>query len=189
MPDHTSFPPPSVDEEALEELNSLGRARLDRLVAVLGKPRHLTLSVWAAERTREWELSAVPSKLAVFGAPLDYEVSRQETVDEFRADRELDAALTALVDAIDLGVNLAYRRFCGEDDECALSLATSAWQVCRCIWKSWPPGKPPNETPRPIGRGVFVFWPVDHGKRRKVLVSPPPTSRRGHGRAIPARPD
>lgn len=122
MSDHTTFPTPSVDEDALEELNALGEARLDRLVAVLGKPRHLTLSVWDAERTREWELSAVPGKLAVLGAPLDYDVSRQETVDEFRADPELDAAMTALVDAIDLGASLAYRLFCGEDDEWCFDL-------------------------------------------------------------------
>lgn len=123
MPDHTSFPPPSVDEDALDELNRDGASHFARLVAVLGEPRHLTLSAWDAERTREWELTARPIVSATSGLIVGYMVSIRETANEFHCEAPaLDAALSVLVYALDLGADLGHLRFEGEDAEWRMEL-------------------------------------------------------------------
>lgn len=72
---------------------------------------------------REWALCAKPSILSAGGLPLDYEVARRATVDEFPARLpEPGVALGALADALDLGDDLANLRFEGEDDEWRMEL-------------------------------------------------------------------
>ncbi len=123
MPDPKTFPPSGADEALLARLNASGQAHYRHLVAALGEPRELTLCAWCVGLEREWALCAKPSILSAGGLPLDYEVSRRSTVDEFPARLpEPGIALAALADALDLGDDLANLRFEGEDDEWRMEL-------------------------------------------------------------------